>query len=182
MPPKDAILFIGSSSFRLWKGMKQAFPEHQIINRAFGGSTLPEVIHYADDIIFPYQPDQIVIYCGDNDLASSDTVTPEIVFERYKELTGLIRSKLPNVNLVYVAIKPSPSRLKLMPKMKKANDLIAEYLKKDKNASFIDVYSPMLTKNGTPMGSLFKADSLHMNESGYAIWQKLINPKLLKNK
>ncbi|MEO7394958.1 MAG: hypothetical protein ABIU11_08420 [Chitinophagaceae bacterium] len=92
-PPKNAILFIGSSSFRLWPNFPTYFPSHTIINRGFGGSLLPDIILYADDIIFPYQPRQVVIYCGENDIGSSDTVTTEIVLTRFKNLFQLIRKK-----------------------------------------------------------------------------------------
>ena len=94
-PPKNAILFVGSSSFTKWTDVQNYFPGYKIINRGFGGSSLPDVIRYADDIIFPYHPKQIVIYCGENDLAASDTATAQIVFNRFKELFALIRKKLP---------------------------------------------------------------------------------------
>src|SRR5215216_2064013 len=115
--PKGAILFTGSSSFRLWTNLQDDFSGYTIINRAFGGSTFPDVIRYADDIIFPYEPKQIVIYCGDNDLAASDTVTAKMVFDRFKILYGMIRKELPVTPIVFVSIKPSPSRARLMPKM-----------------------------------------------------------------
>ena len=94
-PPANAILFVGSSSFRKWQDVSQYFPGYTIINRGFGGSTLPDVIRYADDIIIPYHPKQVVIYCGDNDFAVSDKVTADTVFERFKTLFDIIRSKLP---------------------------------------------------------------------------------------
>lgn len=179
-PPKNAILFYGSSSFRLWKDLNDYFPGYTMINRGVGGATFPDLIGYVNDIVIPYAPKQIVIYCGDNDLASSDEVIPRIVLNRFKDLVTLIRVKLPDVNIVYVAIKPSPGRRKLMPKIRITNNLIGQYLSKDKNASFIDIYNDMLTPKGKPIGELFKDDSLHMNEKGYAIWQKAIAPKLIK--
>src|SRR5688572_16665569 len=91
-PPKSAILFTGSSSFNFWKDMQQYFPDHTVINRGFGGSSLPDVIRYADQIIYPYQPKQVVLYCGENDLAVEST-TPEIVLSRLKTLVGMIRGK-----------------------------------------------------------------------------------------
>ena len=92
-PPKNAILFIGSSSFTKWTDVQDYFPGYTIINRGFGGSTLLDQIRYANDIIFPYEPKQIVIYCGENDLASSDTVTAEMVVDRFKQLYKMIRKK-----------------------------------------------------------------------------------------
>ena len=178
-PPRNAILFVGSSSFRKWTDVQKYFPGYTIINRGFGGSVLPDVIRYADDIIFPYQPKQVVIYCGDNDLASSDTITPVIVSQRFQRLFNLIRKRLPNASIAFVSIKPSPSRQLLLPKMIEANKLIKNFLKNKKKTAFIDVYSAMIDDEGKPLPELFLADQLHMNEKGYAIWQKVIEPSLL---
>jgi len=178
-PPKNAILFVGSSSFRLWHDVQAAFPGHTIINRGFGGSTLPDVIQYADDIIFPYQPKEIVIYCGENDISSSDSITSKTVFGRFEKLFTLIRKKMPKVPVVYVAMKPSPSRAKFHQKLMQANLLIKNYLARQKKAAYVDVYKLMLD-NGKPDETLYGSDRLHMNAKGYAIWQKAIQPYLIK--
>ena len=180
-PPKNAILFLGSSSFRKWHDVQKYFPGYTIINRGFGGSTIPDAIHYADQIVFPYRPKQVVIYEGDNDLASSNRITPDSVFNRFKQLFNLIRNKLPNTSIAFVSIKPSPSRERLMPEMQEANSLIKNFLKHKKNSAFIDVYHKMLNKDGLPDKSLFIEDELHMNAKGYAIWQEIIQPYLLKD-
>jgi lysophospholipase L1-like esterase len=179
-PPKNAILFLGSSSFRKWSDVQNYFPGYTIINRGFGGSTIPEATYYANDIIFPYKPAQIVIYEGDNDLASSNTITADSVLMRFKKLFFLIRDNLPGARIDFVSIKPSLSRERLLPEMSKANKLVKKFLKKKKNAGFIDVYHKMLNKDGTPNKTLFIEDELHMNAKGYAIWQKAIQPYLLK--
>jgi len=179
-PPANAILFVGSSSFTKWKDVGNYFPAYTIINRGFGGSTLPDVIRYTDDIIIPYHPKQVVIYCGDNDLASSDAITADSVFERFRVLFELIRSRLPNENIVYIAIKPSPSRARLREKVDQANLLIKTFLSLNRNTAFVDVYHKMLNADGSIMSNIFLEDSLHMNASGYAIWQKAITPYLSK--
>lgn len=179
-PPANAILFVGSSSFTKWKDVSNYFPGYTIINRGFGGSTLPDLIRYADDIIIPYHPKQVVIYCGDNDLASSDAITPDSVFERFRVLFELIRSRLPGENIVYISIKPSPSRIRLREKMDQANLLIKTFLSINQNTAFVDVYHKMLKPDGSAMNNIFLEDSLHMNASGYMIWQKAITPYLSK--
>jgi len=179
-PPKNAILFIGSSSFTIWKDIQDYFPGYKIINRGFGGSSLPDVIRYEKDIIFPYHPKQIVIYCGENDLAGSDTVTSLIVLNRFKELFNDIRQRLPGVPLMFVSIKPSPSRQHLMLKMDFANYLIKNYLAQKQKTGFIDVYHLMLNADGTPMKDIFIGDNLHMNANGYKIWKKAMQPFLIK--
>ena len=127
-PPKHAILFLGSSSFRKWTDVQKAFPEYEVINRGFGGSTFPDAIRYLDEIVYPYQPRQIFIYEGDNDLASSGKITADSVLNRFKELFFLLRKNLPKTTIDFVSIKPSPSRQSLMPEMEKANSLIKNFL------------------------------------------------------
>ncbi|MBV4357724.1 GDSL-type esterase/lipase family protein [Pinibacter aurantiacus] len=179
-PPQQAILLIGSSSFTKWHDVQNYFPNYTIVNRAFGGSTLPDVIGYVNDIVFPYHPKQVVVFCGDNDLASSDTITASTVINRFKNLFQIIRAQLPNTSIVYVSIKPSPSRQKLMPKQQEANNEIKKFLKKQGNTAFVDVYHKMLNTDGSIMSDIFLEDQLHMNAKGYTIWQKEIQPVLKK--
>jgi len=179
-PGTGKILFVGSSSFTKWKDVQDYFPGYPIVNRGFGGSSLPDVIRYREDVIFKYKPKQIVIYCGENDLAASDTVSAATVVKRFKELFGLIRGRFKNVPVAFVSLKPSPSRQHLMPKMLVANLTIKNYLRKRKKTAFIDVYYKMLKPDGKPMDDIFIEDKLHMNAKGYAIWQKIIKPYLLK--
>lgn len=179
-PPKNAILFVGSSSFRKWQDVQDYFPGYTIINRGFGGSSLPDVIHFAGDIIFPYQPKQIVIYCGENDFASSDTVSVQTVYNRFLQLFSMIRKKMPAVPLVFVSIKPSPSRKHLMPKFLEANLLIKNYMKIQSLTVYADVYYKMMNADGTPKKEIFTEDNLHMNSKGYAIWKEVLLPCLIK--
>jgi len=177
-PVKNAILFVGSSSFAKWKDVADYFPGYIIVNRGFGGSTMLDVIRYAYDIIVPYQPKQVFIYAGDNDLAEGASVAE--VVTRLKTLFQLIRINVPNATMDYISIKPSPSRENLMPKMKEANKQIEAFLKTQKNTGFINVFSPMLNADGKPKPEIFVEDRLHMNADGYAIWKKTILPYLKK--
>lgn len=176
-PPENAIVFVGSSSFRMWNNVDRAFPEHRIINRGFGGSSLPHVIEYADEIVIPYRPRQVVIYCGENDFMG-DNVTSQIVVDRFKQLFALLRKDLPRAEILFVSMKPSPSRQHLMPEIADANGSIKQFLSTKRRTAFIDIWDQMLDKNGEPRKELFLADMLHMNEKGYAIWQKAIGPHL----
>lgn len=179
-PAANQVLFIGSSSFTMWKDVQDYFPKHKILNRAFGGSTLLDMTRFRYEVIYPYQPKQIVMYCGENDFASSDTVTVEMVVSRFKTLYKLIRAKYPATPFLYVSMKPSPSRAHLMPKYAEANKQIELFLKTDPKASFADVYSKMLKADGAPMEDIFLGDNLHMNAKGYAIWKKILEKRLLK--
>jgi len=178
-PPRNAILLIGSSSFTKWTDVQDYFPGYTIVNRGFGGSTLLDEIFYVNDIVFPYQPKQIIIYCGENDLASSDTVTAAMVSDRFKQLFQMIRNKT-EAPIAYISMKPSPSRRHLFPKMREGNQLIKDFLATQKNTAFIDVHQKMLDSTGEPMPEIFLDDSLHMNAKGYAIWKKEMEPYMQK--
>ncbi len=178
--PKNPILFIGSSSFTNWKDVKNYFPGFQIVNRGFGGSSLPHLIMYAEDIIFKYNPKQILIYCGENDLSGGPQITSDIILNRFTELFILIRNRLPKVPIAYISMKPSPSREKLLITMQEGNEKIKAFIARQKKAAFIDVYYAMLNEDGTIMSDIFLSDKLHMNKKGYEIWQKIIAPYLKK--
>jgi len=179
-PPAHPILFVGSSSFTRWTDVQNYFPGYTILNRGFGGSTLADVLRYEEDVIFKYDPKQIIIYCGENDIASSDTIKAQTVVNRFQNLFSEIRAVYPNVPVLFVSLKPSPSRWNLKGKAIAVNNSIERFLKAQENAAFVNVWDAMLGPNGKPMQDLFVEDNLHMNAKGYAIWQKLLQPYLVK--
>jgi lysophospholipase L1-like esterase len=177
-PPIDPVLFIGSSSIRKWPDIQKDFCNHTVVNRGIGGAVINDIIYYADDIIFPYHPKQIIIYVGENDVPDEQT-TADSIFLRFKNLYTLLRSKLPSIPIDYIAIKPSPSRVQFLEKAKRANALISSFLKKESNAAFINIFDKMISKEGKPRPELFVNDMLHMNTAGYEIWRKAVKPYLL---
>ena len=179
-PVAHQVLFAGSSSFTFWTDVQDYFPSVPILNRGFGGSSLLDLIRYKEEVLFTYNPKQIVLYCGENDFAANDTVSVETVITRFKMLFAIVRSRYKNIPFAYVSMKPSPSRQHLMPKFDAANNQIKIFLSKYRKTAFIDVYHKMLNPDGSPMEELFGPDKLHMNAKGYAIWQKEIEPHLLK--
>jgi lysophospholipase L1-like esterase len=175
-PASDAVLFVGSSSIRLWKSLADDFPGVPVINRGFGGSEIADSLHYADQIILPYRPRAIVLYSGENDIAGGKP--PEAVAADFKTLREKIHQSLPAAHLYYLSIKFSPSRAKLKALMDRANQLIAADCSQAKNCTFVDVNSAMLDAAGEPRPELFIKDQLHMRPEGYAIWKKILAPLL----
>ncbi|MDR6403342.1 MULTISPECIES: GDSL-type esterase/lipase family protein [Chryseobacterium] len=175
-PPKDAILLIGSSSFTKWTDVANYFPDKTIINRGFGGSRLTDLNDYADGLLNPYQPKQIIIYCGENDFADNDKLKAEVVVDRFKTFYKKIRGKFPTIEVDYISIKYSPSREKLWPQMKIANKKIAEFMKKEPNADFIDITKVMQDASGNVRKDLFVEDMLHMTPKGYQLWTSVMIP------
>ena len=168
---KNGILFVGSSSIRLWQ--TNEYFSGNIINRGFGGSHLSDIIFYFDEIVSKYQPRMIFIYAGDNDIA--DKKSPIMLLEDFKKFAGLVNDKIDKCSIVFIPIKPSPSRWRLWEKMKEANSLIKNYAKNNEKVFFIDTASPMIGKNGKPKSDLFVKDSLHLNSNGYDLWSSEVN-------
>ncbi len=175
MPPKQAILFAGSSSMVFWK-TKQSFPDLVTINRGFGGSHLSDSVYYVQQCILKYEPRIVLVYAGDNDLAQN--IPPAQIKDDFVKLTKLIHAKLPKTRILYIAIKPSPKRWSLFKQQQEANQLIADVCKTDDRLQFVDIVKPMLNAQGLPRPELFKDDNLHMNEKGYELWTSIIRPML----
>jgi len=178
-PPRNPVLFVGSSSIRLWSDLERTFADYVVLNRGVGGTVINEITYYINDLIISYHPRQIFLYVGENDLPDEKT-TSDSILNRTKRLLTLIREKLPNVPIMYISMKPSPSREKYLDKMALANSLIRQYVSIQKDMKFIDIYSKMLTPEGKPKPEIFREDRLHMNALGYDIWVKEMKPYLMK--
>lgn len=181
-PAKGQIVFIGSSSFTRWSKVGEAFPTRRILNRAFGGSQLRDVTLWLDDVVFAYEPRQVVLYCGENDFAADESLEPPTVVARFQDLYTKVRHRLPNVDFAYVSMKPSPARWQLAPKFRAANESIRAFLKQEKHTAFVDVWPVMLGKDGNPKPEIFVDDRLHMNDDGYKLWIPLLDKVLVRGR
>ena len=177
-PPKDGIVFTGSSSIRLWTDLDKQFPDRKVINRGFGGSHLTDAIGLTERIIFPYQPRQVVVYAGENDIAAGKP--GQEVADDFAVLFKKIRTRLPNTRITFISIKPSPSRIKYLPEVRQANQGIRKFLQRQQKADYVDVFTGTLTAQGQPRVEWFRADGLHLNEQGYQHWAKVLKPYLVK--
>jgi lysophospholipase L1-like esterase len=175
--PQDCILFVGSSTIRLWQ-TADAFPDLPVINRGFGGSTISDVNYFADRIVFKYKPRTIVFYAGDNDIAGGRS--PDKVFAEYETFAKSVHERLPNTQLIYLAIKPSPLRWEKWSKSQTVNARVKDLTKKNDHDLYVDVVPTILGSDGEPRKELFRDDGLHMNPKGYEAWNKILAPILAK--
>jgi lysophospholipase L1-like esterase len=176
-PAPGGVLFVGSSSIRLWNGLETEFQSLPVVvKRGFGGSRMLDCTQHLHQLVVPYRPRQVLVYAGDNDLAEGRT--PAQVLQAFSAFVDGVRQTLPNTRISYISIKPSPARVALMPSIREANELIRAYTLKTRNTDFIDIYTPMLDTQGQPRAELFRDDALHLNASGYALWKKVITAHL----
>jgi lysophospholipase L1-like esterase len=175
---KGGVVFVGSSSIRLWKTLATDFPEHRVLNRGFGGSQLSDLVHFADRLVLAYGPQFVVVYSGGNDINAGKTA--EQVFQSFRELVGKIRQSQPKTPIAYLSIAGNPKRWAQVAEVIRANALIEVFTKQNENLLFIDVFHPMLGPDGLPRPEIFAPDRLHMNAAGYELWRQTVLPCLPK--
>lgn len=176
-PAQGGMVFVGSSSIRLWTGLEDSFEKHPtVIKRGFGGSRLRDCVDLVDKLVLSYKPKLVVVYAGENDLAEG--ASPQQVLERFDAFVQKVKASLPESRIAFVSIKPSPLRASLIPVVREANALIEAYSRTDPQLAYIDVFTAMLDANGRPREELFSGDRLHLNADGYSLWQKVISARL----
>jgi len=174
-PSPGGIVFTGSSFIRLWTNLTADFPDLPVLNRGFGGCHLADVYHYADRIVIPYAPRQVVFYAGGNDINSGKP--PEVVFGDFVAVVTKLRAALPEVRITFISCPPSPKRWSQTAQIRKTNSLIARYCRRQ-GLSYVNAFDRMLGPEGQPRPDIYVADQLHMNGQGYALWRDAVAPHL----
>ncbi len=175
LPPKNAIVFIGSSSIQLWSTLAADFPGQPVVNRGISGQEIPVTLERVEEFALAYQPAAIVCYAGENDMAVG--LAPGEAISRMSELLSAIRASRKDLPVIFLSVKPSPFRIKLTPQFQQFNALLKELISTDPKAVFVDVASPLLLPDGQPDPALFR-DGVHLNERGYSLWVQTLQPVL----
>lgn len=175
-PPTNVVLFVGSSTIRLWPDLQGDFPGVAVLNRGFGGSTFADLLSHMDRVVIPYRPRKIVLYCGDNDIGFGRS--PGQVISSFQEFMARVRSELPGTPILFLSIKPSPQRWKMVNSMRPVNAKVRALAEQDPLLDYVDVFTPMLGADGRPQPDLYAADGLHMSPAGYELWATILQPSL----
>jgi lysophospholipase L1-like esterase len=178
-PPERPIVFVGSSSIRLWASLADDLAPLPVLNRGFGGSQLAHAVHFAERAVIRYRPRAVVLYAGDNDLDARTGKTADDVAADFRAFVAKVHAAVPDARIYYLAIKPSRLRWARWPEMKRANDAIAASCAEDPRLAFLDVAAPMLATGEPPARRLFVFDGLHLSAAGYALWTSVVKPRLV---
>jgi lysophospholipase L1-like esterase len=177
-PPKGALLFIGSSTIRMWSTLAQDFPEHQVINRGFGGSEIADSTHFSERIVFPYEPRMILFRAGGNDLWNGKS--PEQVFTNYQEFVATVQAKLSETEIAWISWDHTPSRWKQADEESRLNELVKEFSRRSTRLRYIETGDMVMGPAGHPRPELFLPDRLHFNAEGYQLLAERVRPHLPK--
>lgn len=179
-PEKGSILFVGSSSIRMWHDLPASFPGHRVLARGFGGAWMSDVLYHMQRLVLDYKPAQIVLYAGENDLANG--IKPEAVVEDVKCFVRMAEIHLPGVPVVILSVKPSPQSHRVLPKQRQVNAQLYDFSQQKPLVTFVDISTLMYDGRGALRGELYRTDSLHVTDQAYRLWQQAIEPHLIQNK
>ena len=178
-PAVGTIAFIGSSTFTRWASVVTDMAPLPVYNHAFGGSRVADVLRAAPRLILPNKPRVIVYYCGDNDMVQ-ESADPAVPVQGFKDFVTKVRAELPTVCIVYVSIKPSPSRIAVWPKAQIANAQVQTYCASDSKLTYVDIGKSLLDADGKPQETLYVKDRLHLTEEGYKLITAVLKPAVEK--
>jgi lysophospholipase L1-like esterase len=174
--PRGAILFAGDSQFFRWKTIHEDLAGFTLINRGIDSFQLPDLLHYVDRLVLPYEPRLIVLHVGGNDIHNGRT--PDQLLADFQSFVARVRTRLPDVPIVYSGITPGPGRWDEAPQRVVANRVLQQYIATQPGLAFVDLWSPMLAPDGKPREDLWVADRVHPNHAGYLIRVNLTKPLL----
>lgn len=174
-PPRGGIVFLGSSTIRLWSTLEQDYPGYKTIRRGFGGSQLPDSTFHSPTIVAPYEPRQVVLFAGSNDISAGRA--PSLVAADFRYFVEIVRSLVPRAHIAFIEITSSPSRWSQRSAVVEANALISSACK-TLGVDYIPVRDKLLGVGGLPRNELFAADRLHLSAEGYRIMAGAVRPFL----
>lgn len=175
-PPQGGVVFVGSSSIRMWKSLESNLPDYPVIRRGFGGSHMSDALYFADRIVIAYKPGTVVIYEGDNDLQDGKSI--ESITQDYRRFCQRVHQSLPDCHIHFISVKASLARWNNRERIRALNQSIREFCAQDNRLKFIDVFQPMLGDDGMPEKSFLDKDDLHLSAAGYRLWTRVIRESL----
>lgn len=177
----QGVVFIGSSSIRLWDTLADDMSPIEVIQHGFGGAKLNDIVYYAERLVNAYQPRAVVVFAGTNDIDPRASKSPEVLLASYQAFVAKVRADQPDVPIYYIGITPSPRRWAIWPVAQATNELIQQWSESDPNLHFIDTSDELLGRNGEPNPDNYRFDRLHLSAQGYAIWRRIIRARLMND-
>ena len=176
-PPDNCTIFIGSSTWALWgELLEKDFAEFRAVNRGFGGSTVPEVLHVMHRIVTPHKPARVVFFCGGNDIAGG--ASAEVTFENFKTFLIKLWDTSPNTEVFFVSVTGAPVRERFFDETRKYNTQVRDLADTLTRLHYIDTFATLAGEDGKAEEKYFLQDRLHLNRDGQERWIPVITKAL----
>jgi lysophospholipase L1-like esterase len=176
--PDDAILFIGSSSIRMWKGLDEDIAPYRGINRGYGGARYSDLAVFAQRLITPHKYAAAVVFVA-NDIVGKPADTPLDELDRLvRHIVDVSKKHQPDAPVLIVEITPTESRFAAYPQIRKANFVLREIALTEPGVFLVETNDYYLTPDRKPIADYFLDDRLHQNPTGYELWGSLIKREL----
>ena len=138
---KDCILFVGSSSIRLWKNIKSDMSPYDAVARGYGGAHFYDLIHYTKRLVKNHNPRAIAVFVA-NDITGNDNnwfgdLEASEVLKLFKFFTKEIRSVHMDIPIFAIETTPTISPWDVWNEISLANDLSKEYINKKSSINYI---------------------------------------------
>lgn len=176
--PDDAVLFIGSSSIRLWETIQDDVAPYQPIQRGYGGARYSDLAVFAERLITPHRYRAMVVFVGNDVTGGKGDLSLTEIERLARYVVGVSRAHQPHAPVLLVEVTPTSSRYRVWPQIRRVNDLLREIAMTEPNTYFIPTAEYYLDANNKPVDRYFRSDLLHLNEQGYAVWSALIKRRL----
>jgi lysophospholipase L1-like esterase len=173
-PPKGAVLFIGSSTIRMWTTLAADFPGHAVINRGFGGTEIVDATHFADRLVFPHAPKAIFFRAGGNDIHNGKA--PAQLLADFKDFVAVVHARLPATDVWFIGLCPTIARWPETAANKELNSLVEAFAGTTPRVHYIDAWDISLDAAGNPRPELFAGDKLHLSADGYKLLADRVRP------
>ena len=174
----NQILFIGSSSIRLWKSIKRDLEPYEPIRRAYGGARYTDLIHFTERLVSPHNIKAVGIFVANDITGGENDLSPKEVLKLAKYVVKQIRTSHKSSSVFFIETTPTPKRWKAWSKISQANDLIKEFCDSSDRLFYISTRDYFIGDNGLPTEEFFIRDKLHLNRKGYALWADIIKKNL----
>lgn len=174
----QSILFLGSSSIRLWDSLVEDMAPLPVIQRGYGGAHFRDLIFFIDTILNQHDLSMVVCFVANDISQSKSDESTKKILKNFDYAMRRIRKKHPTIPIVQLSITPTESRWHLWSQINNLNAGLKSYCESNDNIYFIETTPYFLNAEGLPKKELFRKDKLHLNKAGYALWKTLIKPEL----
>jgi len=179
--PNDVVM-LGNSITECGNDWNLLLGTTNVRNRGISGDIAEGLVSRMGSIVSG-RPQKLFILIGINDISKG--IPNDTIVENIEKIVKEFKEKSPKTKIYLQSIMPFDQSKRGQNKRLEnktqtvidANKLIKELAKKH-HVTFIDLYPHLVEKNTNVLKDSYTYDGLHLNESGYKVWVKILKKYL----